>query len=226
MKRLPKMRAKKRPKAKLLIIRTVRAEEVPSVSEVPSRSALRDAISACGLDCSSGRAVDCMAQDQITLAAITGAHGVAGEVRLKLLGEGVEALRQHTSFNDGALTLKKIRSDNTGGAIARFAECASRNEAEKLRGTALTISRDALPKLAEGEYYHADLIGLSVETDAGQGVGEVIAVQNFGATDIIEIRLDPPPAKGIKTIMVPMTKQAVLEWDASRLVISKVFAEQ
>ncbi len=167
-----------------------------------------------------------MASDLITLAAITGAHGVAGEVRLKLLGEGIEALRQHYSFNEGTLTLTKIRSDNKGGAIARFAECSDRNEAEKLRGTALAVPRDALPDLAEDEYYHADLIGLSVETDAGESVGEVIAVQNFGATDIIEIRRDPPPAKGLKTIMVPMTKQAVLEWDASRLVISGDFAEQ
>ena len=55
---------------------------------------------------------------------------------------------------------------------------------------------------------------------------QVNAVQNFGATDIIEITLDPVPTKGMKTIMVPMTKQAVLEWDAARLVISKDFADQ
>ncbi len=168
--------------------------------------------------------------EPITLAAITGAHGVAGEVRLKLLGEGIEALRQHNSFNTeipgGTLTLKKIRSDNKGGAIARFAEVHGRSEAEKLRGTALTVPRDALPELAEGEYYHADLIGLTVETDAGNAVGEVSAVQNFGATDILEIALDPPPAKGLKSIMVPMTKQAVVEWDQARLVISQDFADQ
>ena len=51
-------------------------------------------------------------------------------------------------------------------------------------------------------------------------------MQNFGATDIIEITLDPPPAKGLKAIMVPMTKQAVIEWDSARLVISEDFADQ
>ncbi len=163
--------------------------------------------------------------EPIVLAAVTGAHGVAGEVRLKLLGEGIDALRQHTSFNEGALTLKKIRSDNKGGAIARFAEVQGRNQAEKLRGTVLTVPREKLPALEENEYYHADLIGLRVETDAGETLGALTDVHNFGATDIIEIRLDPPPAKGQKTLMVPMTKQAVIEWDASRLVISGDFAE-
>ena len=171
-----------------------------------------------------------MAQDtSVTLAAITGAHGVTGEVRLKLLGDGIEALKQHGSFttgNDGrVLTLQKIRSDNKGGAIARFAEVSGRTEAEKMRGTTLTISRDTLPPLEEGEYYFSDLIGLSVVTDAGEPVGKVVDVQNFGATDIIEIEKDPVPEKGMKTFMVPMTRDAVIEWDADRLRISKDFAE-
>lgn len=165
------------------------------------------------------------ARRMVEIAAVTGAHGVSGEVRLKLFGEGAEALSLHKSFNDGALTLKKVRSDNKGGAVARFAEVSSRGEAEKLRGTVLTVSREALPDLDEGEYYHADLIGLAVETDAGEGIGRTIAVHNFGATDIIEIERDPAPAKGAKTFMVPMTGQAVIEWDSEKLVISADFAE-
>ena len=61
-----------------------------------------------------------MAQDKpVTLAAITGAHGVTGEVRLKLFGEGVAALSRYSSFNDGALTLRKLRDDAKGGALAQ-----------------------------------------------------------------------------------------------------------
>lgn len=169
----------------------------------------------------------------LELAAVTGAHGTQGEVRLKLFGEGAEALSRIKSFtakSDGrALTLKKLRSDNKGGAIARFAECLTRNEAEKLRGTVLTASRDALPELEEGEYYFTDLIGLSVFTDASEGVGarlgEVIAVENFGATDIIEIRKDPLPPKGMATFMVPITREAVIDWDTERLVIAADFVE-
>ncbi|MEM1052774.1 MAG: ribosome maturation factor RimM [Pseudomonadota bacterium] len=167
-----------------------------------------------------------MSDEPIILAAITGAHGVAGDVRLKLLGDGLEALRGHKSFNGGGLTLKKIRSDSKGGAIARFAEVQGRAQAEKLRGTTLSISREELPELGNDEYYHSDLVGLTVETDAGQGIGTVTAVQNYGATDIIEISLEPIPVKGMRTIMVPMTKQAVIEWDSARLVISEDFADQ
>lgn len=166
-----------------------------------------------------------MSDKPVTLAAITGAHGVAGEVRLKLFGEGVDALSQHKSFNDGSLTLTKIRPDNKGGAIARFAEVSGRDQAEKLRGTVISVSRDALPALEEGEYYHADLIGLEVVTDTAEQVGRSVAIHNFGATDIIEIEKIPAPEKGSKTFMVPMIAQAVIEWDMRRLVISAEFVE-
>jgi 16S rRNA processing protein RimM len=161
----------------------------------------------------------------VTLAAIAGAHGVAGEVRLKLFGEGVAALALHKSFNEGALTLLKIRDDGKGGAVARFAQSASRADAEKLRGTVLTVPRDALPPLGEGEFYHADLLGLPVVTDAGESVGTVLSIENFGATDIIEIARTPVPEKGPKTFMVPMIPAAVLGWDNARLVIGAAFAE-
>ncbi|MBA4768354.1 MAG: 16S rRNA processing protein RimM [Porphyrobacter sp.] len=161
----------------------------------------------------------------VTLAAIAGAHGVAGEVRLKLFGEGIATLAKQKSFNGGALTLVKIREDGKGGAIARLAESSTRADAEKLRGTVLTVPREALPPLGEGEFYHADLLGLPVVTDAGDAVGTVAAIENFGATDIIEITRDPVPAKGPKTFMVPMIPAAVIEWDATRLVIGALFAE-
>jgi 16S rRNA processing protein RimM len=156
----------------------------------------------------------------ITLAAVTGAHGVTGEVRLKLFGEGVAALSAHKRFNDGALTLAKVRDDGKGGAIARFAEVADRTAAEKLRGTALTVPRSALPPLGEGEYYHADLIGLPVVADDAEAIGMVVAVENFGAGDVIEI--ERPDGK---RFMVPMIEAAVPEWDAERLVIARDFVE-
>lgn len=161
----------------------------------------------------------------VTLAAIAGAHGVAGEVRLKLFGEGIATLARQKSFNDGALTLLKIREDGKGGAVARLAQSTSRADAEKLRGTVLTVPRDVLPSLAEGEFYHADLLGLPVVTDGGDPVGTVLAIENFGATDIIEITREPVPEKGPKTFMVPMIPAAVIEWDSARLVIGADFNE-
>jgi 16S rRNA processing protein RimM len=154
------------------------------------------------------------------LAAVAGAHGVTGEVRLKLFGEGVEALSRYTAFNEGALTPTSLRDDGKGGAIARFAEVSNRSAAEALRGTQLTVPRSAMPELAEGEYYHADLIGLSVESDAGDAIGRVVAVENFGAGDIIEI--ERPNGK---RFMVPMSTEAVPNWDAERLVVSAGFVD-
>ena len=161
-----------------------------------------------------------MGQDKpVTLAAISGAHGVTGEVRLKLFGEGVAALKRHTRFNDGALTLKSMRDDNKGGAIVRFAEIADRTAAERLRGTLLTVSRSALPALEEGEYYHADLIGLSAVSDAGEALGSVVAVENFGAGDILDI--ERPDGK---RFMVPMNEAAVPEWNDQRVIVAADFA--
>lgn len=159
-----------------------------------------------------------MTDKPVTLAAITGAHGVTGEVRLKLLGEGFAALKPHKSFNDGALTLSKLRDDGKGGAIARFLEVSDRSAAERLRGTTLTVVRNALPPLSEGEFYHSDLLDLPVVTDTGEPIGRVCAVENFGATDIVEIqKLD-----GAK-FMVPLTTEAVPEWNAERLVVTADF---
>ena len=144
----------------------------------------------------------------VTLAVITGAHGVTGEVRLKLFGEGVASLKRFRAFNDSALTLKKLRDDGKGGAIARFAEVTDRNMAEALRGTELTVPRADLPPLDAGEYYHADLIGLAAISDAGEALGTVVAVENFGAGDILEIR----PLNG-SAFMVAFTREIVPEID-------------
>ena len=161
-----------------------------------------------------------MSDKPVTLAAVIGAHGVAGEVRLKLFGEGLEGLKPHKSFNDGALTLSKVRSDNKGGAVARFAEVPDRSAAERLRGTALTVPRTALPPLAKGEYYHADLLGLPVVTEADEPVGKVVAVENYGATDLIEI--ERPDGK---KFMVPLIPDAIPSWNESRLVVTAAFAD-
>jgi 16S rRNA processing protein RimM len=160
----------------------------------------------------------------VTLAAVAGAHGVTGEVRLKLFGEGVAALKRHKSFNDGALTLKSLRDDGKGGAIARFAEVADRTAAEALRSTTLTVPRSALPPLEDGEYYHADLLGLAAVSDTGQPLGAVVGVENFGAGDILEIERTPVDGVGGKRFMVPMTETAVPDWNDERVVIAAGFA--
>ena len=159
-----------------------------------------------------------MANDRpVTLAAVIGAHGVAGEVRLKLFGEGVAGLKSFRAFNDGKLTIEKLRDDGKGGAVARFAGVTDRNGAEALRGTALTVPRAALPALGEGEYYYADLLGLPAVSTDGEDLGSCVAVDNFGAGDVLEIER---PDK--KRFMVPMRAEAVPEW-GDRIVISAAY---
>ncbi|OYU14564.1 MAG: 16S rRNA processing protein RimM [Alphaproteobacteria bacterium PA4] len=150
----------------------------------------------------------------VTLAAVAGAHGITGEVRLKLFAEGLDSLKRHKAFVAGArtLTLTAIRPDKAG-AVARFAEIGDRNAAENLRGTLLTVDRADLPPLAEGEYYHADIIGLPVVTTSGDAVGTVIAIENYNAGDILEIAYPDG-----KTVMVPFRPPAVPEVGAAVIV--------
>lgn len=157
----------------------------------------------------------------VTLAAIAGAHGVRGEVRLKLFGEGAESLRAFSTFDAGdrRLTLKSVRPANQG-AVATFAEVTDRSAAEALRGTLLTVPRAALPVLGEGEYYHHDLLGLPCVSTDGEAVGEVVAIDNFGAGDILEIQ-----RPNGKRFMVPMNVNAVPEW-GEQVVINAAFVAE
>lgn len=151
----------------------------------------------------------------VILAAIIGAHGVTGEVRLKLFGDGPESLRAYKSFDAGgrALTLKSVRP-GPNGAVARFAEISDRTGAEALRGAELTVLRSALPPLAEGEYYHIDLLALSCVSDAGEALGHIVAVENFGAGDILEIERPAAPGAKPKRFMVPIHAAQIGETQA------------
>jgi 16S rRNA processing protein RimM len=166
-----------------------------------------------------------MSEKQVVLAAISGAHGVTGEVRLKLFAASVDSLTPHKSFNEGALTLTSLRPTKDG-AIARFAEILDRNMAEMLRSTVLTVPRDALPVLDEGEYYFSDLLGLACVSTDGSELGICVAVENFGAGDVLEIQRPAQDGNPGKKFMVPMNADAVPEWGAEaegRIVIDVAY---
>ncbi len=129
-----------------------------------------------------------LAETQIVLAAIAGAHGIGGEVRLKLFAANAESLQRHRQVlvGDRTLTLAAVKA-GSGAPIVRFAEIEDRTAAEALRGQLVTVPRAALPPLGEGEYYHADLLGLPCQGADGTPLGTVVAVENFGAGDLLEI---------------------------------------
>ena len=158
-----------------------------------------------------------MADDDVALAAVAGAHGIGGEVRLKLFAESPDSLKRHKQVRvgDRLLTLASLKGDRS--PIARFAEIPDRTAAEALRGQLVTIPRSALPPLEEGEYYHSDLIGLPCESSAGEPLGRVVAVEDFGAGDIIEIE----KPDGRRT-MVPF-RAGVADFAEGRIVVDPDF---
>lgn len=149
-----------------------------------------------------------MAEDRLCLAAIAGPHGVRGLVKLKTFTEAPEDVAAYGPLTDesGARSFTlTLKGKAKGGVIALIDGVATREQAEALKGVRLYVARAALPDIDEEEtYYQADLIGLSVETQGGEVLGEVLAVQNYGAGDFLEIR-DPEG----RALTLPFTKAAV-----------------
>lgn len=143
----------------------------------------------------------------VVLAAVAGAHGVRGEVRLRIFASSADSLRRHRHFNAGGrqLLLQDLRVGSSG-AIARFDGITDRSAAEALRGTLLSVPRQSLPPLAAGEYYWHDLIGRSVAGSDGVIVGRVTAVDNYGASDILEVTRDDG-----SSVLVPFVPEAVTD---------------
>ena len=125
---------------------------------------------------------------RIALAAVAGAHGLNGEVKLKLFAHSAASLALHKAVTIGGqpFALTTVR-DGGKTAIARLQGITDRAGAEALRGQLVEIDRADLPPLADGEYYHADLVGLLVIDPAGTPLGTVVAVENYGAGDLLEI---------------------------------------
>lgn len=156
----------------------------------------------------------------VLLGHISGAHGLKGEVLVithTAAPEGIAAYGPLSDENGGRpLDIEVIRV-TARGVIARIAGVTDRTAAEGLKGRQLYVDRDRLGPVEENEFYLADLVGLQAFDPAGTPIGEVVAVHNFGAGDIIEIRL----ANGSGTELVPFTKTFVPDVDVEqgRLVI-------
>jgi 16S rRNA processing protein RimM len=127
----------------------------------------------------------------ILLAAVIGAQGVKGEVKVKTFTATPDALPRYGVLHtrDGRkLVITAFRPSKQGEAVLGFEGVRDRNAAEALKGTELFVERAVLPDTAEDEFYHADLIGLEVRDSEGRTLGKVIALHNFGASDVIELQ--------------------------------------
>lgn len=159
-----------------------------------------------------------MPADRITLAAVAGAHGVGGEVRLKLFAQGLDSLKRHKAVEIGGkpFAIASIREGGQG-AIARLEGVSTRDAAETLRGQLVTVARSALPPLEEGEYYYADVIGLDCFSLDGAPIGTIAAIDNYGAGDVIEIE-----RRNGARILVPFRLPAA-DLKGDRVLVDPVF---
>ncbi len=153
--------------------------------------------------------------DLICVGAIAGAFGVRGEVRLKSFTATPQDIATY-----GKLTLEKgkqsfdvtLTGQTKNGLTARLSGVFNKEQADALRGERLYVDRTVLPDLPDDEFYHADLIGLSVYDTGGVLLGQVKAVLNHGASDLLELH----DANETGTILLPFTKEAVPTVDVTQ----------
>ena len=154
---------------------------------------------------------------RIALAAVAGAHGVKGEVRLKLFSDSVESLSRYEGMYVGGVKRRLLLLRDGKTPVARFEGISDRSAAEALRGSLVEVDRSALPALEEGEYYHADLVGLPVEDSEGVPLGTVVAVENYGAGDLLEIERE-----GGKRSLIPF-RDGIADLADGRIVVDPEF---
>jgi 16S rRNA processing protein RimM len=160
-----------------------------------------------------------MAKD-VLLAAVIGAHGLKGEVKVKTFTDTPDGLARYRRLHakDGRIfTLAAIRPGKADEAVVSIAEVVDRNTAEQLKGLELFVTRDAMPVTGDNEYYHADLIGLAAIDEADRIIGTVKAIHNYGAGDVIEITRGEGD-----TVMLPFARDFVPMVDVAngRVVIA------
>jgi 16S rRNA processing protein RimM len=154
---------------------------------------------------------------RIALAAVAGAHGIKGELRLKLFSANVESLSRHEKLYVGGVERGLLSVREGKSPVARFEGINDRSAAEALRGSLVEIDRAALPPLEEGEYYHADLIGLPAVDRDGGSVGTVVAVENYGAGDLLEIQDESG-----RRFLIPF-KEGIADLSDCKIVLDREF---
>ncbi len=162
--------------------------------------------------------------DRVCVAKIGAAHGLRGEVRLQVFTQDPDAILEfgELTSEDGTKKFRVVSlRPAKGHFVAKLEGVNDRNASELLTNIELFVSREKFPAIEEDdEFYHADLIGLRVEDKSGKSYGVVIAVRNYGASDLIEVA-EPPSKSGT---LIPFIDQFVPEVDleAGRIVIELV----
>lgn len=160
----------------------------------------------------------------IPIAKILSAHGIRGLVKLRCYLEDPDDLVNYDPICDSKGKSYKIILKNPikGDWLAEIDGITDRNDSEKLRGVELFIRRDQLPETEDGELYIEDIIGCAAIDKSGTKIGDVVGFENFGASDLIEIK----PVNGGKTYYLPMVEPYVGEIDVNAGTIEVEPAEE
>lgn len=154
---------------------------------------------------------------RVCVAAIAGAYGVRGETRVKSFTAEPRAFADYgpLATEDGRRFEARITRALSGGFAVRLSGVATREAAEAMKGVRLHVPRERLPAPQDEEFYHADLIGLSVFDPGGAALGRVRAVQDYGAGDFLEVTTPDG-----KQLLLPFTRLAVptVDLSAGRIV--------
>lgn len=158
--------------------------------------------------------------DRICVGAIAGAFGVHGLVRLKSFCADPEQIETYGPVQNEAGNRRftiELDGPISGGFAAKLSGIDTKEEADALRGATLFVDRAVLPNLPDDEFYHADLIGLAVYDTGGAVIGQIQAVLNHGAGDLLEIT--GPQLKG--AVQVPFTRACVptVDLSAGRVIL-------
>ena len=149
----------------------------------------------------------------ITLGVVASAHGVRGQFKVKpftVVPSDVAAYGP-VHLEDGRVLQLTVKSVAKNLVICETNDITDRSMAESLRGQTLSVDRAALPELDETQTYHADLIGLAVKDPAGQQLGIVVGLHDFGAGEIVEISV----AGSSTTELYPFYPPFLLDLDIS-----------
>ena len=146
------------------------------------------------------------AKGMVLVGAVAGAFGVKGEVRLRAFTDKKEGVISYGPLygEDGKVLLRpKSWRELRDGVAVVAPEVKTKEQADKMKGQKLFVPRANLPAPEEDEFYIVDLLGCRAESIDGQVLGDIVAVWNFGAGDIIEYR----PPNGGPNVRVTFTKE-------------------
>lgn len=139
------------------------------------------------------------------------AHGVHGEILMELYTDFPERLLPGMTLFLGSpgSTLRLIRRrSHKGGLLMTFEGYTTPEAVGQLRNQLLYVRADDRPPLAEGEYYHHQLLNLHVTHDTGESIGVVTEILETGATDVLVIRRESG-----SEVMIPIVDRFVQKID-------------